>query len=225
MNTFLIQHGGKTILVDSGTRDLYGPTLGKLPAALAAAGVSPDDIAHVVLTHMHNDHVGGLVDGTGAAVFRNAQLHVAEAEWAYWTSEEQFSSAPKAGQFSFAGARAAAPVYADRVVPSSGNSEILPGIHPIALPGHSLAHTGFRLTSGSEQLIIWGDVVVSPQLQFAHSEWTSTFDADPAQAAQSRQTLFREVASDRIPVLGRHLPFPGSGVVETHGDGYVLIEI
>ena len=80
MNAFLIQHGGKTILVDSGTRDLYGPTLGKLPAALAAAGVSPDDINHVVLTHMHNDHVGGLVDGAGAAVFRNAQLHVAEVQ-------------------------------------------------------------------------------------------------------------------------------------------------
>jgi glyoxylase-like metal-dependent hydrolase (beta-lactamase superfamily II) len=225
VNTFLIQHGNTTILVDAGTRDLYGPTLGKLPAALAAAGVDPLDIEHVILTHMHNDHVGGLVDGKGAATFANAQLHVAEAEWTYWTSEENFGSATASGQFSFAGARAAAPLYQDRVTPFSGVAAILPGIHPVALPGHSLAHTGFRLASGSEQLIIWGDVVVSPELQFAHPEWTSTFDADPAQAARSRMQIFREVAADQIPVLGMHLPFPGAGTVLEKGDAYELVSL
>ncbi|KFC66229.1 Beta-lactamase domain protein precursor [Devosia sp. LC5] len=222
VNTFLIERGDTTILVDTGTRDLYGPTLGKLPAALAAAGVDPSDIQHVILTHMHNDHVGGLVDGNGKSAFANAQLHVAEAEWTYWTSEDNFASATAAGQFSFAGARAATPLYQDRVQPFSGTAEILPGIHPIALPGHSLAHTGFRLTSGADQLIIWGDVVVSPELQFAHPEWTSTFDADPAQAAQSRMQIFREVAADQIPVLGMHLPFPGAGTVLRNGDAYEL---
>jgi glyoxylase-like metal-dependent hydrolase (beta-lactamase superfamily II) len=225
VNTFLIEHAGTTILVDTGTRDLYGPTLGKLPAALAKVGIDPQEIQHVILTHMHNDHVGGLIDGAGAAAFVNAQLHVAEAEWDYWTSEDIFSSASAAGQFSFAGARAAAPLYRERVMPFAGNAEILPGIHPVALPGHSLAHTGFRLASGAGQLIIWGDVVVSPDLQFAHPEWTSAFDADPAQAAQSRQAMFREAAADRIPVLGMHLPFPGAGTVVKNGDGYKLVAL
>lgn len=225
VNTFLIERAGTMMLVDTGTRDLYGPTLGKLPAALAQIGVDPRDIQHVILTHMHNDHVGGLVNDAGAATFINAQLHVAEGEWTHWTSEDNFGSASASGQFSFAGARAAAPLYRDRVVPFSGSAEILPGIHPIALPGHSPSHTGFRLTSGTEQLIIWGDVVVSPDLQFAHPEWTSIFDADPAQAAQSRKALFREVAADRIPVLGMHLPFPGAGTVLETADAYELVAL
>ncbi|MGO4832534.1 MBL fold metallo-hydrolase [Rhizobiaceae sp. 2RAB30] len=223
VNAFLIERAGSLILVDAGTRDLYGPALGKVPQALAELGVAPERINHVILTHMHNDHVGGLVDATGAAVFGNAELHVTGAEWQYWTSAEHFEKASKQGQFSFAGARAAAPAYRERLRTFGETAQVLPGISSIALPGHSPAHTGFRLSSGSQQMIIWGDVVVSPDLQFAHPDWSSAFDADREASVSSRKRLFEEVAADRIPVVGMHLPFPGAGHVERDGLAYRFI--
>ncbi|QKV17514.1 MBL fold metallo-hydrolase [Oricola thermophila] len=220
VNAFLLEHSGKLTLIDSGTRDLFGPTLGKVPAALRNIGVDPANIGHVLLTHMHNDHVGGLLDENGAAAFPNAELVVPAAEWDYWTSEDVYSAASDQGRYSFAGARAAAPVYKDRVKTFAGEAEILPGVFPIALPGHSIGHTGFRLASGSEQMIVWGDIVVSPQVQFAHPEWASTFDADGQLSIASRIRMFDEAAADRILVAGMHLPFPGGGRVEVHGLSY-----
>lgn len=222
VNAFLVQHADSTILFDAGTRDLYGPMLGKVPEALARLGVAPGTIDHVVLTHMHNDHVGGLVDGAGEAVFANAQLHVSAAEWDHWTSQEAFEKASGQGRFAFTGARAAAPAYRERLSPFTGRGEILPGVFPVPLPGHSLAHSGFRLSSGPRQMIIWGDAVVSPELQFAHPEWSSAFDADQQMATATRKRLFDEVATDRITVAGMHLPFPGAGYVTTDGTAYRL---
>lgn len=222
VNAFLVQRADSTILFDAGTRDLYGPTLGKVPDALARLGVAPGMIDHVVLTHMHNDHVGGLVDGAGRAVFGNALLHVSSAEWDYWTSEDAFGKASGQGRFSFAGARAAAPAYRERLSTFTGAREILPGIFPVPLLGHSPAHSGFRLVSGSQQMIIWGDAVVSPELQFAHPEWSSSFDADQQMATATRKRLFDEVATDRIAVAGMHLSFPGAGYVTVDGAAYRL---
>lgn len=220
VNAFLLERNGSLILIDTGTRDLYGPTLGKVPEALMAADIDPAGIGHVLLTHMHNDHVGGLVRADGMAAFPNAELLVPASEWDHWTSQAAYSAASEQGRFSFAGARAAAPVYRDRVRTFSGESEILPGIFPIALPGHSIGHCGFRLASGSRQMIVWGDAVVSPQLQFAHPDWASAFDADAGLSIASRRRIFEEAAADRVPVAGMHLPFPGIGFVAADGFSY-----
>lgn len=225
VNAFLLEHSGKLTLIDSGTRDLYGPTLGKVPAALGNIGVDPANIDHVLLTHMHNDHVGGLLDGNGASAFPNAELVVPATEWDYWTSEDVYAAASDQGRYSFTGARAAAPVYRDRVKTFAREAEILPGVFPIALPGHSIGHTGFRVASGSEQMIVWGDIVVSPQVQFAHPEWASTFDADGQLSIASRRRMFDEAAADGIPVAGMHLPFPGAGHVEAHGLSYRFLPL
>lgn len=223
VNAFLIERPGSTILVDAGTRDLYGPTLGKVPRALADLGIAPESIDHVILTHMHNDHVGGLVDVSGAAAFNKAELHVSGAEWDFWTSEENFAGASEQGRFSFAGARAAAPVYNERLRTFTGSADILPGISPIALPGHSPAHSGFRIAAGNQQIVILGDAVVSPELQFAHPEWSSAFDADRDASVSSRKRILDEVTTDHIPVFGMHLPFPGHGHVERNGLAYSFL--
>ncbi|MDF1606994.1 MBL fold metallo-hydrolase [Hoeflea sp. YIM 152468] len=220
VNAYLLDIAGKKILIDTGTRDLYGPGLGKLPQQLAALGVAPHDITTIVLTHMHNDHTGGLTSADGAAMFANAELVVPALEWDYWTNEDNFSRAPDGFKYSFTGARAASVAYRDRVRLFTGNAETLSGIFAIALPGHSVGHSGLRIASGAEQMIIWGDAVVCPELQFAHPGWSSAFDADADQSVTSRLKIFDEAATDRILVAGMHLPFPGVGYVTRTASQY-----
>lgn len=220
VNAFLIETGSEKILVDSGTRDLFGPTLGKLPAQLEALGISADDIDKILLTHMHNDHTGGLTTGEGAAAYNNAELIVNGADWDFWTNDDIYSNASGDFKRAFAGARAALPAYRDRVRIIDGTDEVLSGIHAIALPGHSIGHSGFRLSSGKDQMIIWGDVVISPELQFAHPDWAVIWDADAETSIASRRRIFAEAAADNILVAGMHLPFPGVGYVTQKGKGF-----
>lgn len=220
VNAYLIETGNDVVLIDTGTRDLFGPTLGKLPEQLTSLGKQPDDITKIILTHMHNDHTGGLVTATGEALFKNAELIVPAEEWDFWTSQEIFESTPEANRSAFIGARSAQPAYIDRVRAISGEKEVIPGIHAIPLFGHSIGHTGYRLASGKDQMIIWGDAVVSPALQFVHPEWTSVFDADPEASIVSRKRIFDETSADKILVAGMHLPFPGVGYVSRKGNDY-----
>ncbi|WP_334191947.1 MBL fold metallo-hydrolase [Pararhodobacter sp.] len=220
VNAYLLEIGTQKLLIDTGTRDLYGPTLGRLPDQLAAIGVSAEQIDKVVLTHMHNDHTGGLTSATGSAVFTNAELIVPAAEWDFWTSEEVYTNASDGFRFSFTGARAAAAAYAGKVRVFGAGDEVLSGLSSISLPGHSIGHTGYRLSAGSEQMIIWGDCVVSPQVQFDHPEWASTFDADAASSIASRRRIFDETATDTILVAGMHLPFPGVGYLSRRGERF-----
>ena len=220
VNAYLLEVSGERILVDTGTHDLYGPSLGKLPEQLAQLGIAPNDIDKVLLTHMHNDHTGGLTTSDGKAQFRHAELIVPAAEWDYWTNEDVFEQAEEGLRFSFTGARAAATAYQDRVRVFEPGNHVVSGIDAIGLPGHSIGHTGYRISSGRDQMIIWGDAVVSPDVQFEHPNWASGFDADAIGSIDSRKRIFDEVATDKIFVAGMHLPFPGTGYVSRKKGGY-----
>jgi len=215
----LVQGGGRTMLIDAGAADLFGPTAGRLVSSLAALGVAPGDVDTVLLTHMHPDHIGGMV-AADAAAFPNAEVRVHETDLAFWTDEAIASGAPADAQPYFARARRTADLYGDRLAPFAGEAEVAPGVTALPLPGHTPGHAGFRLASGDAQILVAGDAVGLAAVQFGHPGAGLVFDTDPALAASTRTALLDMTATDRMLFTATHLPFPTLGHVVRSGDAY-----
>jgi glyoxylase-like metal-dependent hydrolase (beta-lactamase superfamily II) len=222
VNCFVVNTGDKLAIVDAGGRNLLGPTMGDMPAGLAAAGIDPAAVDVVIATHMHPDHIGGITTTNGAAAFTNAELVVHKDDWDFWMSPENLAGAPEFFKPFFQAAQAAGTPYVKTVRKIGGDEEIIPGIRSMALPGHTPGHTGFVVSSGTDTLLIWGDIVHSPMLQFAHPNWSIAFDTSPEVAAGTRRRAFDMAVTDRLLVAGMHLPFPGIGYV-MRGGGFKFV--
>lgn len=218
LNTYAVNTGDRLILIDAGAGGVFGPTAGMLPKHMAAAGLDPAKVDMVVLTHMHPDHIGGVATADGKPLFPNAELVVHEAEWAYWHDDAARAAVPDEVKAWFDGIRQAASLY-PKVRKIADGAEVVPGLTAVALPGHTPGHTGYRLTSDGETLLVWGDVVHAPVLQFARPEWSIAFDVDPDRARTTREAIMAEVADGRTLVAGMHLDFPGLGHVARGGEG------
>jgi glyoxylase-like metal-dependent hydrolase (beta-lactamase superfamily II) len=219
---YVVTSGTETTLIDAGAGLAFGPTSGHLGATLAAGGIAPASVTRIALTHMHPDHVGGLLEGEAAA-FPNASLHVSKTDLGFWTDESIAAGVPDGMKPFFALARGVAAAYGDRVIPFDGEADLGGGLSTIPLPGHTPGHSGLRLSSGGDGLVIWGDAAIIAALQFTHPDVGIAFDADPALAATTRRALLDMAATDRLRVAGTHLPFPGAGHVEKSGDAYAWV--
>lgn len=221
VGTYLVQGGGRTVLIDTGAGTSFGPTMGRLPANLAAAGVQPGDIDLVLLTHAHGDHIGGLVRD-GAAAFPKAQVAMAEAERGFWMDSDP-GVMPEAMRGAFTRTQAAVQdvlaAYGDRMVGLAAT----PGITPVPLPGHTPGHTGFRIGEGAEALLIWGDVIHVQDIQGPRPDAGLMFDSNPAQATETRSRVLDMAAKDRLLIAGMHLNFPSFHHVARMGQGYALV--
>lgn len=216
VSAFAIQSQDRLYLVDTGNGSIRGPNLGHLPRALAEAGISPDAVDAVLMTHMHGDHVAGLYDGE-RSIFRNAELIVSEAEQAFWSEPDGLDQLQR-GQLDMALRGFAA--HAGRTTLASPGTEVVPGVTMVALPGHTPGHVGYRI-DGPDPLLIWGDLVHLPALQMSRPDWYFLFDVDPQTAIATRRRILDEVATDGIRVTGSHVPFPGFARVERAGGGYL----
>lgn len=218
----LIRQGDTMTLVDAGAGGSLGPTAGNLPAVLSGIGVDPAAINRIVLSHLHPDHIGGMLAGDAAA-FANATVHVNETEIAFWTDPATETALPEAIRpwFTLAGGVLAA--YGDRVTPFMGEADLGGGLSTVLMPGHTPGHSGFRVASGVEQLLIWGDSTAVASLQFTHPQAGIVFDTDSQEAAETRRRVLDLVVADRLLVSGTHMPFPGFGHVAQKDDAYAWV--
>jgi glyoxylase-like metal-dependent hydrolase (beta-lactamase superfamily II) len=223
INAFLVRTTGGSVLIDTGTGGSMGATNGWIAQNLVAAGVDAKDVGAVLLTHMHPDHSAGLTDTTtGRAKFPNAELVMHEAEPRYWLDDAELARAPNdRARSTFEHSRAQIAPYKGRTRLFSGG-EVFPGIVAMPIPGHTPGHTGYLISSGSQQLLIWGDVVHIPEIQVALPDTGTNFDVDFEIARMSRRRVLDRVASDRLLVAGMHLHYPGFYHVARQGNGYFL---
>lgn len=223
INTFLIRSRGRAVLIDAGSGTYLGPTAGHVIANLKACGVEPSDIDAVLLTHMHPDHSAGLTDReTGKPFFRNAELVAHENEPKHWFDDAQMAKASDLYKvLHFQMTREQVAPYRDRLRTFT-SGEVLPGITAMPLHGHTPGHSGYVIGTGREQLLIWGDIIHVPEIQFARPEIVMVPDLDPEAAEASRRKILDTAAAEGFLVAGMHMHFPGFGHVARDGKAYKL---
>lgn len=218
INCYLVRGGGRTILIDAGAGG-FKQWGGRLTANLLVAGIHPSQIDAILLTHAHPDHVGGLMDASGAAVFPNAELVAHHREVAFWQDDGNLSRAPERARGNFLVARQAFEGYRDRLRTFDAG-EVFPGMTAVPLPGHTAGHTGYRLESGGQNLLVWGDIVHFPEIQIPRPDVSIAFDQDVHLAAETRTRLLDLANSERLLIGGMHLSKPGFAQVERIGGNY-----
>ncbi|MFB9241792.1 MBL fold metallo-hydrolase [Massilia antarctica] len=221
VNAYLIESGKRLVLVDTGSGELFGPTLNKLVASLQAAGYQPGQITDILITHIHTDHTGGLMDGK-RMVFPNATLHVDARELDYWMSAANRAKAPDNKRKNFDEALMKVKPYVDagKVKAFDGATELAPGLRSVPGYGHTPGHSFYALESAGEKLVFWGDLVHVAEVQLPDPAVTIVFDVDPVAAAAQRKRAFAEAAREKYWVAGDHIAFPGVGRLRADGDGY-----
>jgi len=229
LNVVVVRSGGKTILIDAGLGfdpDLHLPRAGQLAKRLAAAGIDLGSVTDVVLTHMHMDHVGGLlVEGVKEQLHPDLRIHVAAAEVKFWESPDFSHTAMPQG---FPDAlRATAKRFMDEYRSQfqlfDETHEVAPGVVAYRTGGHTPGHSVVRLASGGEALTFAGDAVFA--VGFDQPDWHNGFEHDPEEAARVRICLLRELAETGEMLVATHLPFPSVGRVAVDGDAFRWVPV
>ncbi|MCE9660621.1 MAG: MBL fold metallo-hydrolase [Burkholderiales bacterium] len=226
VNAYLVNTGDKLVLIDTGAAKLFGPTLGNLLTNIAAAGYKPEQVDAVLITHMHPDHVGGLL-ADGKIAFPNATVHADQRDAAFWLDKAQLDKAPDTMKGFFQGAMASMGPYvtAGRFKAFDGSTELFPGIRALATPGHTPGHSVYAIESKGQKLVLWGDLMHVAAVQFPKPTVTIAFDVDSPAASVQRRKAYADAAKGRYLVAAAHLPFPGIGHLRAEGKGYVFVPL
>lgn len=226
VNAYLINTGRKLVLIDTGAGKLFGPTLAKLQTSLRAAGYLPEQVDEIYITHMHGDHIGGLmIDGQVA--FPNAIVRADKHDADLWLSQDNMTKAPAASKGSFQNAMQSLNPYvkAGKFKPFEGETELAPGIRAHASHGHTPGHTTYVVESKGQKMVFWGDLMHVAAVQFEDPAVTLKFDSDSKAAAEQRKLAYADAADNGYLVAAAHLSFPGIGRLRAAGNGYVWVPI
>ena len=197
----VVKTGSDVVLFDTGLNPAG------ITAPLASAGISPEDVTVVVITHMHGDHIGGLSDEDGTPTFPNAR---------YVTGQVEFDTWAKADNDNF---KAKVQPLAEKMEFIGDGGSVVSGITGIAAFGHTPGHMIYMLESGGRQLALMADMANHYVWSLGYPEWEVKFDMDKAKAAATRKKMFDMFTADKIPFVGYHMPFPGMGYSEARGEG------
>jgi glyoxylase-like metal-dependent hydrolase (beta-lactamase superfamily II) len=222
VNTFLINTGTKLVLIDAGGAKLIGPNAGRLPLCLAAAGHTPEQVDEVYITHMHGDHLHGIVTPEGGRLFPNAVIRIAKQDIDYWTSAQVEAAAPDNQKGRFVAAKRAVAAYGDRIKSFTLGEELTAGIRSVSAIGHTPGHSCYMVESAGQKLLLLGDLMHVSPVQFPRPEITVAFDWNQDTARSARKELFEQVAREKIMVGAVHIAFPGLGRLRQSGGGYAF---
>ncbi|MBA5778424.1 MBL fold metallo-hydrolase [Stappia sp. F7233] len=208
----LVNTGKELVLFDTG----LGGGAGSLPAQIKASGYTPEQVDVVVITHMHPDHIGGLMSN-GHPTYANARYVTGQVEYDFWSSPDRLSGPTEGG----------AKLVQANVVPLAGKmtfigneGEVVAGIHGIDAHGHTPGHMAFHIESDGHRLLVWGDVANHFVVSIQRPDWHVRFDMDKEKAAATRKRIFDMAAADSLAVTGYHMPFPSLGYISAKDGGY-----
>lgn len=206
LQPLLVRAGERVLLFDTGGGPDF-PQGGQLGASMAAAGVAPDAVTDVLISHKHGDHVGGLVTADGKPAFPNATIHLSAAEWAAFQADASVAPVAKA--------------VAAQVKPFAAGAELVPGVvTAVADAGHTPGHSAYLIGSVDDRLLYVGDTVHHFVVSMQEPEWTIAFDEDEAAAERQRRALLQRAADENLRTYAVHFPFPGLGRVQAQGTGF-----
>jgi len=219
-NPLLVNTGSKLVLFDTGFGDNGSPTQGGLLANMAAAGIDPNAVDVVIISHFHADHISGIRAKAGAANFRNAEIIVPAEEWAWWNNDGETSKAAEVWKGQIANSKRVFEPIAKDVKRFDYGKELVTGITSVDARGHSPGHSAFVIASGNAKLMYIADVTNHPAIFARHPEFRLWADMIPDLALTNRRKLLDMLAAERMPMTGYHYPFPAVGHIAKRGNGY-----
>lgn len=216
INVYVVNTGNKIILIDVGLAGYKKSATGFLMEALEHAGYQPEQVTDILITHLHLDHIAGLLTKDGQKAFPNAQLYISKEDIAYSIYDQKLDPALSS-------------LMTKLIVPYAlhaftQNQTLFEGVSVISTPGHSVGHSSFLFESEAQKFFVWGDIVNIPELQFMYSKIALRDDIDNLLAAKTKNGILERMVKENILIGGLHLPFPGLGYVQKSLDqaGYVF---
>ncbi|MEO1493276.1 MAG: MBL fold metallo-hydrolase [Pseudomonadota bacterium] len=213
----VVNTGEQVILFDAGNGAGRRPNAGHLRARLAAAGIAPEQVDIVAITHFHPDHIGGLMED-GVAAYPNASYRFPTAEFDFWSPAEKAEAEATARVGKLVQSNVIPLVDKGEMIAPGGT--IAAGIEAIDSSGHTPGHTCYHIESEGKRLMVLGDVCNHYVVSLQRPDWHVRFDMDKEGAVAARKKTLGMIAADKIPFVGYHMPFPAVGYLEPLGEGF-----